>query len=188
MNNSDLNKAAQYFESVFTVSHEGIIFVDHEGTILRINPALTEILGYEEHELQGKPFYTLAYKDQKTIDLMSKNSLHRFYSTKEASMELILLDKKGCNVPVRLRSVLIRNNYDQVTGAIGAALLAKEDTSNGQSRFKGFREVIDEKYDLGTFTCNRCDNNCAISRLKLNGESPAFYGSRCDYYDSKVTR
>ena len=119
MNNSDLNKAAQYFESVFTVSHEGIIFVDHEGTILRINPALTEILGYEEHELQGKHFFTLAYKGQEMIDLMSKNSLLRFYSSTESSMELILLDKKGCNVPVRFRSVLIRDASDQVTEAIG---------------------------------------------------------------------
>ncbi len=56
-----------------------------------------------------------------------------------------------------------------------------------RSLFKGFRRVVDGEYTLKSFTCNRCDNNCTISRLELAAEPPTFYGSRCDLYDSAVS-
>ncbi|MDD5093309.1 MAG: acyl-CoA dehydratase activase [Dehalococcoidia bacterium] len=82
---------------------------------------------------------------------------------------------------------LIVPEHNEVSGAIGAALLAKEEMTDAGSKFKGFRKVADEEYALKTFVCNRCDNNCTISRLQLEGEPPTFYGSRCDYYDSTVS-
>ncbi len=76
----------------------------------------------------------------------------------------------------------------EVSGAIGAALLAKE-TRNGQkSRFKGFQQLIDSECNLTTFTCKGCDNNCTITQMKIPGEKPTFYGSRCDRYDSTLTQ
>ncbi|MDY6912480.1 MAG: acyl-CoA dehydratase activase, partial [Chloroflexota bacterium] len=81
---------------------------------------------------------------------------------------------------------LIVPEHKEVTGAIGAALLAKEEMPPGESRFKGFRRLIDEGYKLRTFVCNKCDNNCTISRLEVPDEPPTFYGSRCDLYDSTV--
>ena len=158
MNNPDVNKAAQYFESIFTVAHEGIIFVDHEGIILRINPALTEILGYEEHELQGKHFYTLAYKDQETIDLMSNNPLHRFHSSTKSSIEMILLSNDGNKIPVRFRSVLIRDEHAQLTGAIGVIeqIAALAGADGGESSLMGkmweaqqnFENVLNNSTDI----------------------------------------
>ncbi|MFO8011281.1 MAG: acyl-CoA dehydratase activase [Dehalococcoidia bacterium] len=82
---------------------------------------------------------------------------------------------------------LIVPEHKEVTGAIGAALLAREEKQEGQSGFKGFTRLVNEDYKLRTFTCNRCDNNCTISRLELEGEPPTFYGSRCDLYDSTVS-
>ena len=35
MKELDVNKAAHYFEGIFEVASEGIIFVDHEGIVLR---------------------------------------------------------------------------------------------------------------------------------------------------------
>ena len=78
--------------------------------------------------------------------------------------------------------------HKEVSGAIGAALLAKEDMEGKASRFKGFRKVVDSDYKLSTFTCKKCDNNCAISRLEMHGEKPTFYGSRCDLFDSTISR
>lgn len=82
---------------------------------------------------------------------------------------------------------LIVPEHKEVTGAIGAALLAKEEMQEVDSKFKGFRRLVEEDYTLRTFTCNRCDNNCTISRLETEGEPPTFYGSRCDLYDSTVS-
>jgi len=76
--------------------------------------------------------------------------------------------------------------HKEVSGAIGAALLAKEagSESGQESRFKGFQEVVDRECKLTTFVCKGCDNNCTITRMELPGEQPSYYGSRCDKYDA----
>jgi predicted CoA-substrate-specific enzyme activase len=74
--------------------------------------------------------------------------------------------------------------HKEVSGAIGAALLAKEAMADQESKFKGFREVVDRECKLTTFVCKGCDNNCTITRMEMPGEEPTFYGSRCDKYDA----
>ncbi|HJX68848.1 MAG TPA: acyl-CoA dehydratase activase, partial [Dehalococcoidia bacterium] len=74
--------------------------------------------------------------------------------------------------------------HKEVSGAIGAALLAKETMAGQASKFKGFQEVVDRECKLTTFVCKGCDNNCTITRMEMPGEEPSFYGSRCDKYDA----
>jgi len=79
---------------------------------------------------------------------------------------------------------LIVPEHKEISGAIGAALLAKEQTSGRQSRFKGFQKVIDSEYKLTTFVCKKCDNNCTITRMQMPDGETSYFGSRCDRYDS----
>jgi len=74
--------------------------------------------------------------------------------------------------------------HKEVSGAIGAALLAKEAMAGQKSKFKGFQEVVDGECKLTTFVCKGCDNNCTITRMELPGEEASYYGSRCDKYDA----
>jgi predicted CoA-substrate-specific enzyme activase len=74
--------------------------------------------------------------------------------------------------------------HKEVSGAIGAALLARETVAGQKSRFKGFQEVVDRECKLTTFVCKGCDNNCTITRMEMPDEEPSFYGSRCDKYDA----
>jgi len=76
--------------------------------------------------------------------------------------------------------------HKEISGAIGAALLAKESMTGRESKFKGFQEIIDSQPSLSTFVCKRCDNNCTITRMQVHKEKSTFYGSRCDRYDSTV--
>ncbi|MFH1032091.1 MAG: acyl-CoA dehydratase activase, partial [Chloroflexota bacterium] len=78
--------------------------------------------------------------------------------------------------------------HREVSGAVGAALLAKETINGQKSRFKGFRQLIDSDCNLSTFVCKKCDNNCTITQMKLPDEKPTFYGSRCDLFDSTLTQ
>jgi predicted CoA-substrate-specific enzyme activase len=78
------------------------------------------------------------------------------------------------------------SEHREVSGAMGAAILAKESMAGRKSTFKGFRQVIDADCNLSTFTCQGCDNNCTITQMKVPGEKPTFYGSRCDRYDSTL--
>jgi len=75
--------------------------------------------------------------------------------------------------------------HNDVTGAIGVALLAMEHmkrTGQNQSRFKGF-DLSRKKYTIETFECTDCPNRCEIRKVCLEGETPLFYGSRCEKFE-----
>ena len=79
---------------------------------------------------------------------------------------------------------LIVADHREVSGAIGAALLAREQTVAKTSSFRGFQSIIQTECNLTNFNCRHCDNNCSITRMKLPGIDDTFYGSRCDRYDA----
>ena len=73
--------------------------------------------------------------------------------------------------------------HHDVTGAVGAALLSMRERTWEKSGFKGF-EAADIDYEISTFECKGCPNNCTIRKVKIEGrKEPLFYGSRCEKYD-----
>ena len=79
------------------------------------------------------------------------------------------------------RPVTVPPHHD-VTGAIGAAILAKRENSKGYSDFKGF-DLSRKKYTIKTFGCRECSNMCEIRKVTVEGDKPIFYGSRCEKYE-----
>ncbi|MFL7807084.1 MAG: acyl-CoA dehydratase activase, partial [Anaerolineae bacterium] len=70
-----------------------------------------------------------------------------------------------------------------VSGAIGAAILAQEqDQGRRSTHFQGF-DLRERTYDARSFECQGCVNRCEITRVNLAGERPLFYGARCDRYE-----
>ncbi|MCL5784837.1 MAG: acyl-CoA dehydratase activase [Patescibacteria group bacterium] len=75
--------------------------------------------------------------------------------------------------------------HKEVTGAIGAALLAlEEQPADKLSQFKGFSQLAEASYKLTNFTCHHCENLCVISMMTTEGGHRLYYGSRCDRYDA----
>lgn len=74
--------------------------------------------------------------------------------------------------------------HHEVTGAIGAAILALRSQNGRPSSFKGF-DLSKRPYTVSTFQCAECANRCDIRRVVFEGEQPLFYGSRCEKYDVK---
>jgi predicted CoA-substrate-specific enzyme activase len=82
------------------------------------------------------------------------------------------------------KNIIIPPHFD-VTGAIGAAILAKRSMADGQkTRFKGFG-VRNATYKVSRFICQECTNHCEIRRVKIEGEKKSlFYGGRCEKYET----
>lgn len=77
--------------------------------------------------------------------------------------------------------------HHEVTGAIGAAVLARrhqEALERTESRFGGF-DLADLHYEVRSFPCEHCSNHCEISEVILPGRAPLYHGSRCDRYNVK---
>jgi len=77
--------------------------------------------------------------------------------------------------------------HNEVLGAIGVAILAREET-RGESKFKGFK-LADVKYRMESFECHDCPNRCKVNRVFIEGEEkPLTYGDRCEKYSGKEGR
>ncbi len=80
------------------------------------------------------------------------------------------------------KKIHIPPHFD-ITGAIGAAMLARDRVMPGQhSRFKGFH-ISQQPYTTNKFICKHCANHCEIRQVKLEGEKPLYYGGICDRYE-----
>jgi predicted CoA-substrate-specific enzyme activase len=79
------------------------------------------------------------------------------------------------------REIIVPPNHD-VTGAIGVAILAREEQTWEKSSFKGF-DLSHRRYEHSSFECKGCSNLCLIRKVSVEGEKPLFYGSRCEKYD-----
>ncbi len=81
------------------------------------------------------------------------------------------------------KKVTVPEHHD-VTGAIGAAIIALETNQGKQSRFKGF-DLSKKKYEISSFECTDCPNMCEIRKVVVEGEEPLYYGSRCEKYERR---
>lgn len=74
--------------------------------------------------------------------------------------------------------------HHAVTGALGAALLARDDIEAHprSSTFVGF-DAYRPDADTRTFTCKHCDNHCEVVQVKVPGAPPLSFGGGCDRYE-----
>jgi len=79
------------------------------------------------------------------------------------------------------KKITVPEHHD-VTGAIGAAIIARETNMGKPSKFKGF-DLGKRKYQIESFECTDCANMCEIKKVTIEGEKPIFYGSRCEKYE-----
>ena len=82
------------------------------------------------------------------------------------------------------KKILIPPHFD-VTGAIGAAILAQRSMKEGKkTRFKGFG-MRNAAYSITRFVCQSCTNHCEIRRVKIEGiEKSLYFGGRCEKYET----
>jgi len=75
---------------------------------------------------------------------------------------------------------IIVPEYYRVMGAIGAALLAKEEMELNprKSAFYGI-DLVEKNYRTSGFECDGCPNHCEIIEIKVDGQIIARWGDRC---------
>ncbi len=82
------------------------------------------------------------------------------------------------------KKIHIPPHFD-VTGAIGAAMLARDHIIENklETRFKGF-DISKIPYKVDKFTCKACSNQCEIRRVRIEGEKkPLYFGGRCEKWE-----
>mgnify|MGYP000054785564 CR=1 FL=1 len=79
-----------------------------------------------------------------------------------------------------LESKVIVPPHHAVMGAIGAAILAREDifSRREKTKFKSF-EMAEANYRTSSFECGDCANSCEVIQLSLSDKPVSRWGSRC---------
>ncbi len=74
--------------------------------------------------------------------------------------------------------------HNELMGAIGAAMLVREEMKNDghRTKFKGFG-VSQIEFQVSSFICKACPNLCEISQISANGKVLARWGGRCDMWE-----
>ena len=82
---------------------------------------------------------------------------------------------------------IIVPHYHAIMGAIGAALLVREEVTGRDisTSFRGFG-VSDTDYHTSSFECKACPNLCEIARLSVDGRVLAQWGGRCDLWEREA--
>lgn len=74
--------------------------------------------------------------------------------------------------------ITVPEHYD-VMGALGAAILAREETKKSKiTKFRGFERLKDD-FISTSFECNGCPNMCEIVEIKIGNQIVARWGDRC---------
>lgn len=82
-----------------------------------------------------------------------------------------------------LGTEVIVPKYFNVMGAVGAALLAKEQVAHtGSTKFKGFG-VAEEIFHGKSFDCSGCSNNCEIVEIRMGAEVVGRWGGHCPKWE-----
>ncbi len=118
-------------------------------------------------------------------DALVRNYLNNVGKGKEILEPILFQGGVAANIGIKQAFIEALNmdvqvppNHD-VMGAVGAAILAKEEIKKkGKTNFKGFY-IGRLKYKVNGFECDGCSNRCEIVEIKSNNMLLARYGDKC---------
>lgn len=117
-------------------------------------------------------------------DALVRNYLSNVGKGKEILAPVVFQGGVAANVGIKRAfekaldmEIYVPKHYD-VMGAIGSALLAREEVKSKRSKFKGF-EVADIDYKVKGFECNDCSNMCEVIQILAEDKVIARWGDKC---------
>ncbi len=125
-------------------------------------------------------------------EALVRNYLNNVGKGKEILSPILFQGGVAANIGIRRafeatfgERIYIPDNYD-VMGAIGAAILAKEEVKKkGYTNFKGI-SIHKADYEVNGFECDGCSNICEVIEIRENGGLLARYGDRCGKWSNSL--
>jgi len=108
-----------YFNTILSSMQESLIVLGSDGKIETINNSTIIMLGYEKHELTGKPLEFILKKDEAAASCPFSN-LDEGEILREC--ELIYLTKWGREIPVHFSASPMKNSKGEIYGIVCLAI------------------------------------------------------------------
>ena len=130
-----LRESEARFRAIFEDAQFGIAIATLDGHMVRCNPAWTNMLGYEQHELDGKPFSYYSHPDDVAENVEQSERLLRG-EIGSFRMEKRYIRKDGSVLWANLTVSLVREDFD--SSPFRLAMI--EDISERKRSEKSLRE------------------------------------------------
>jgi predicted CoA-substrate-specific enzyme activase len=126
---------------------------------------------------------------------IARNYLEKVVSGRPVGQNIVFQGGVASNASVvRALSLLLGRTvqvhpFNRVSGAIGAALLAKEEVEKDARLSPSHQELeerIGQEYSVSSFECPQCSNRCQVNKILL-GRETLFFGDTCERYTSQQT-
>lgn len=118
-------------------------------------------------------------------EALVRNYLNNVARGKDVGAPIVFQGGVAANTGIRraferaLETEVVVPRHHGVMGAIGAALLAREETvRTGRTFFRGF-SAGDLRYRPRSFECQGCENLCEVVEINIEGDVAARWGDRC---------
>lgn len=118
-------------------------------------------------------------------EALVRNYINNVARGKNVGAPIVFQGGVAANIGIRraferaLGTEVVVPQHHGVMGAIGAALLAKEETARtGQTFFRGF-SASELRYRPRSFECQGCANLCEVVEINVEGDVAARWGDRC---------
>jgi predicted CoA-substrate-specific enzyme activase len=127
---------------------------------------------------------------------IARNYLEKVVSGRPVGQNVIFQGGVASNASVvRAFSLLLGRTvqvhpFNRVSGAIGAALMAREKAEKDARLSPSHQELeerIRQEYSVSSFECPECSNRCQVNKILLGSET-LFFGDTCERYTSRQTR
>ena len=119
---------------------------------------------------------------------LARNFLANVGKGKKIAPPVVFLGGVSENLGMRkafeevLGEKIIVPQYNTVMGALGAALLTKENIQ-GETKFRGW-EVSNQNIKCTSFQCKGCPNMCEVIEARIDGKVISRWNDRCGKYSS----
>lgn len=118
-------------------------------------------------------------------EALVRNYINNVARGKDVGSPIVFQGGVAANIGIKrafeqaLSTEVVVPPHHGVMGAIGAALLAKEETArSGHTYFRGF-SAGDLSYQPRSFECQGCANLCEVVEINVDGDVAARWGDRC---------
>lgn len=161
--------ARDYLDNIIESIHEALIVTDEVGSIVGLNKATEELLGFKKAKLINKPLYELLDGGLADLQMKSPNAVH------ESTIETVLIARRGKRIPVLFSESDLMNSKDEFVGKVVVATdITERNKANAQ-----IRESLKEKEILLAEIHHRVKNNLAVVSGILQLQSRSRKGDFC---------
>jgi len=126
---------------------------------------------------------------------IARNYLEKVVSGRPVGQNIVFQGGVASNAAVvRAFSLLLGKTvyvhpFNRISGAIGAALLAREQAAKNSRPAvdrQEWEKIIRQDYSVSSFECSHCSNRCQVNKIRIGSET-LFFGDTCERYTSQQT-